>query len=285
MSFYRISNINLRVEPYNDKNLKRFEEFVCEAVNDIDIDIDVELIETTTLPKIEGKIVYQEDAIIINKPHGGIAMYMLDKTDIERGILGLLDANEDFSKVKLYYIADIDMYGYTSVEMIIGAIFKSRIIYHNGIVMHASAIEWNKKGVLFTAPSGTGKSTQSTLWSDHMGASILNDDCPAIRIDNEGISVFGTPWSGSTTKFINDKAKLSAIIVLEQNSQNSICKITNSELAKHLLPRFYLPYQDNALLDRAIKVIESIINTIPVYLLKCRPDLEAVELVKKCLME
>ena len=85
------------------------------------------------------------------------------------------------------------------------------LIENNGIVLHASYIEWNNKAILFTAPSGNGKSTQADLWASHRQAEIINGDRAVIRIIDGKIFADGIPFSGSSTYCKNRTLPLAAI--------------------------------------------------------------------------
>ena len=76
------------------------------------------------------------------------------------------------------------------------------------MLLHSSAVVVDGYAYLFSADSGTGKSTHTGLWKQHFGdrAYIINDDKPAIRkVDGEWY-VFGTPWSGKTDTSVNPRA-------------------------------------------------------------------------------
>lgn len=153
----------------------------------------------------------------------------------------------------------------------------------SGLVLHASAISHRGKGIAFTAPSGTGKSTHTQLWEKYRpGTVVLNDDMPIIRIINNKPVIYGTPWSGSEIKYRNDSAPLTAIVILERAQKNSIIRLDAGEALKSLMPRLMLPYYDQALMDIAIRSLDDMIRLVPVYHLQCRPDVEAVELVHQC---
>lgn len=162
-------------------------------------------------------------------------------------------------------------------------LFRTAILFHNGIVVHSAAINCNGTGIIFSAPSGTGKSTQANLWRQYKGAAILNGDRPALRLIDETVYVYGTLWSGSSPDFQNAKAPLKAIVMLEQAEQNSLRPLTPEEAVRYLLPRIYLPYGLEDLLEKAVDNADAIIRRVPVCLLKCRPDFEAVEIVSQWL--
>jgi len=158
-------------------------------------------------------------------------------------------------------------------------LFRSVIMYHRGLVIHSSGIECDGIGIIFTAPSGTGKSTQADLWRMHRNARVLNGDRAALRFDGDTVNVYGTPWSGSSPDSRNEHAPLKAIVILEQAKENTLKRLTPQEAAWHLVPRCYLPYGIPSLLDLAFNNLNDIIYAVPVYMLKCKIGREAVDLV------
>ncbi|MBQ9545440.1 MAG: hypothetical protein IJV00_09980, partial [Clostridia bacterium] len=51
---------------------------------------------------------------------------------------------------------------------------------HGGFVFHGACVSFEKGGYLFTAPSGTGKTTHIRLWRNYLGGNvdIVNGDKP-----------------------------------------------------------------------------------------------------------
>lgn len=198
-------------------------------------------------------------------------------------IICKLTTDQDWRHVSISYLKDIPGIEDFVTRFVGNIIMRNLILVHEGIILHASSVKWIGKGIIFTAPSGTGKSTQARLWETYMGADVLNDDAPALKISNKQITVHGTPWCGSHSKHMNTCAPLAAIFVLEQNKENRIRRLTQRELTSRLLPRFLLPYHDPHFMDIALQHFAGITASTPVYLLQCRPDREAVELVYSCL--
>jgi hypothetical protein len=155
--------------------------------------------------------------------------------------------------------------------------FRTTILFYQGIVLHASAISYNGKGLVFSAPSGTGKSTHANLWAVHKGAEVLNADRPALRIIEDQVRVYGTPWSGTSDQFMNKSAQLHAIFLLEQSLQNKVEMLSPQEALQRLAARCYLPYFDAGLMGMALDNIGLILEKTPVHLLKCRPDKQSEE--------
>ena len=126
--------------------------------------------------------------------------------------------------------------------MYTGSMFYRTLIAHDGFLLHSSAVVLNDKAYLFSAPSGTGKSTHTSLWlKEFPGAEILNDDKPAIRILKDGIYVYGTPWSGKTDLNLNRKIPLQGIAFLERGEANTIAPMNSMKALENLLNQTVRP--------------------------------------------
>jgi len=108
-----------------------------------------------------------------------------------------------------------------------GASFCRHLLDYEGMVLHASALAYEERAYLFSAPCGTGKSTHARQWQEHFGSDkvqIINDDKPALRLTDGSFYVFGTPWSGKSEYSLNVQVPLQAICFLEQSAHNWIEK-------------------------------------------------------------
>lgn len=155
------------------------------------------------------------------------------------------------------------------------------LLHHNGFMLHASAISYEGQGILFSAPSGTGKTTHTKLWEKaYDSAFILNDDSPIIRFmeDNKAY-VCGSPWAGASGEGRNAIVPLKAIVFLQQGATNEICRLQTLQALQWLLGCVNRPVE-KGLMDKLFTLIHLLLSDTPCYLLKCRPDLDAVETVK-----
>ena len=144
------------------------------------------------------------------------------------------------------------------------------------LILHASYIRHGDRGIIFTAPSGTGKSTQADLWRDHRGAEILNGDRAVIGLRGEIPYVFGFPMSGSSPYCENVDLPLCCIVSLLQGPENRIRRLRGREALKVILNGTYADpkHRDDFIrnIDTALKLVHT-----PVFELSCRPDIGAVE--------
>lgn len=145
-----------------------------------------------------------------------------------------------------------------------------------GLMLHCSLIEWEGRGIAFTAPSQTGKSTQARLWSEHRGATILNGDRAILRVADGGIYAYGSPWAGSSDLYINRRVPLSAIVVLEQAKENRVRALPQQEALGLFLEGSSLPFWEPTLLEMGMQTLETILTRVPMALLSCLPDEGAV---------
>jgi len=149
------------------------------------------------------------------------------------------------------------------------------------VSIHASAVMVQGKSVLFLGESGTGKSTQTGLWLNHIPETeLLNDDSPFIRVESDGnIRIYGSPWSGKTAYYKNRHTPVAAFIRLSQAPYNRIRRLNGIEAIAALLPScpFAFAY-DKPLSDLIYSIVSLTLRQVPVYHLECLPDSDAVRL-------
>lgn len=158
-----------------------------------------------------------------------------------------------------------------------GSEFYNCLPEFGGFLLHASAVVHENKAYLFSAPCGTGKSTHTSLWLKRFDdAYILNDDKPAIRLTKDGFFVYGTPFSGKTELNVNKKVPLGGICALERGNTNYIEKMDTEEALFRILNQTVRPY-DERKMEILLKLLDKLIETMPIYKLHCNMDIEAVD--------
>ena len=154
-------------------------------------------------------------------------------------------------------------------------------ILHGAIQIHSSAIGYGGKSIIFSAPSGTGKTTHAHFWVEHFNAFMLNGDRPIIRMhEDNAVFAYGSPWSGSDRFFVNKKLPLHAIVFIEQAASNKVFKLEAHEAVDRILPRCYLPYFSPMMMVEALLNVENILKHVPCYLLQCTPERSSADLLK-----
>lgn len=156
----------------------------------------------------------------------------------------------------------------------------------DGMIFHASAVEANDEGYLFTAPSGTGKSTHARLWKEMLGEkmSYINDDKPIIRLIGEDFYVYGTPWNGKHRLDSNKKTKIKAICRINQAKENRIKEISAGEMLITILNQTVRPTKTEEV-DKLFYLVDKLLKRVKLYNLECDISREAAELSFRTMSE
>lgn len=144
------------------------------------------------------------------------------------------------------------------------------------LLFHGSVIAVDGEGYLFTAKSGTGKSTHTRLWREYFGerAVMVNDDKPLLRITDSGVTAYGTPWDGKHRLSTNTAVPLKGICILTRDTTNHI------DLAEsHAVYPLIVQQTNRSLtadgMKQTLSLIDRMLNVVPVYQLGCNMDIEA----------
>ena len=158
------------------------------------------------------------------------------------------------------------------------------LLNKQAFLLHSSFISWKGNGILFTAPSGTGKSTQANLWEKYEKAEIYNGDRTIVRKIDDKFIGFGSPYAGSSGIYRNESAHVKAIVVLSQAKKNQIQRLNGRQAFLPLYKETLMNTWNSTYMTQMIDLLKEVSEKIPVYHLECRPDKEAVMLVKKAVL-
>ena len=168
-----------------------------------------------------------------------------------------------------------------------GFLFYRDLLAFNGMMLHASAIELDGKAYLFSAPSGTGKSTHARLWQEVFGdrARLFNDDKPALRLIDSTWFAYGTPWCGKDGININMKAPLAGICFLKQGQQNVIRRLSGGDAITSVISQTLRKFKDPKNKERMLELVGRLISDVPIFELYNRPEPEAARLSYETMRE
>ena len=149
----------------------------------------------------------------------------------------------------------------------------------DAFVFHGAAISYKNQGYLFTAPSGTGKSTHIRLWRRYVGKSvdIINGDKPIIKIKDDGVFVCSTPWAGKEGWQKNRTFPLGCVTFLERSKEPFILRIEPQNCLKKIMNQVYMPKNPQNL-GRTLELIDRLLAQVPVCSLGCDISEKSVEI-------
>lgn len=162
--------------------------------------------------------------------------------------------------------------------------FYRKLLNYDGFMMHASAVVVDGKAYLFSAKSGTGKSTHTKLWLQYFGerAYILNDDKPALRLMDGKWYAFGTPWSGKDDNSVNTCVELAGIAVVKRADENAIEPYTGISAIFDIFTQVTRP-KPHELREKTMNLLSKLITDVPIWKLNCNMEMEAAEIAYKAM--
>jgi len=203
-------------------------------------------------------------------------------------VVSFAKANIDYSDFLLnvdpaYYAlqSDPNYQGQMRDEVMIymRKLLTGKLALDSGLCMHACVIDYDGNGILFSASTKTGKSTHAHLWREVFpGTEIINGDNGFCRVLDDCPFVFGAPWCGDSNEFMNKTLPVRAIVFIERAPENTIEKLSALDAFVRLSARCYMPFWDKALINKTMDTIEFMTQKVACYLLRCRPDRDAVRI-------
>lgn len=153
------------------------------------------------------------------------------------------------------------------------------VVDYNRILMHGSAIAVDGKGYIFTARSGTGKSTHTKLLRRLLGVRtrMVNDDKPFVYLDGDTFYVCGTPWMGKHKLGNNITVPLAGIFFLRRSDENVLETLSADEALPLLLSQCHRPVDAMKMLN-TLEIIDKLLQNVPLYDLGCNMDISAAHL-------
>lgn len=154
-----------------------------------------------------------------------------------------------------------------------------QMISYDTILFHGSVVAVDGVGYLFTAKSGTGKSTHTRLWREYFGdrAVMVNDDKPLLKITDSGVIAYGTPYNGKHRLGTNTSVPLKAICILTRSADNHIEAITREQAYTILLQQVYRP-ADMLKMTKTLELVDRLADSVKLYKLDCNMDISAAKI-------
>lgn len=169
----------------------------------------------------------------------------------------------------------------------IGQHFYYRLLDFGGCMVHSSAVAMDDRAYLFTAPSGTGKSTHTSQWQKAFGvdrAQIINDDKPAVRRIDGVYYAYGTPFSGKSDMNINTRVPLGAICIVERGERNAIARVDTKEATLFFLTQTVRSIFEKRM-DSLLTFMDGLLSEIPVYKMQCDISTDAARMAYEAMRD
>lgn len=231
---------------------------------------------TDQLPELPEQIIHQDMCYRVHSDHRGQFMRSFFDAPRDYTPYAVSDRESDGSRILVQYLAK----GRHCLETLGSSFFhlglESLLISRDRLCIHAACIRTEFGGVLFSGPSGIGKSTQAALWQRYRGSRQINGDRPILAHAKDGWLAWGSPYAGSSNCHVNESCPVTAIIMLRQAGQCSLRRLPPSEAFRAIWPQLTMHSWDRRQIVDASALAIELTGSVPVYELSCTPNEEAV---------
>ena len=274
---YNIAGLNILIKsPYEIPYMNNFENFYNAEVFKGNYDIIYNFIENNKQISFKSKPLYSDIEYKIFYENNTFyrEFTYLDK-DNAHGCL--VDEGENNYTCYLYRnFSDEKIRSYNIFNSLA---IENALIKYDVFILHSSFLNYKNNAILFSGPSGIGKSTQADLWEEYKGAEIINGDRSLLRKKDGKWYAYGSPFAGSSKIYKNKSYPIKAIIMLKKGKSNKITKLNKIESFKYLIRESTINYFDINFYNKVIDLLVDLIDNVSVYLLECLPNKEAVDLL------
>lgn len=218
---------------------------------------------------------YEDQSLRVREQQDGVVLYHKDPGS-QRVFAALREAGD---RKTLEFFGDFPYRTVPEIYLLSYLALDKTMNEHGRLLLHASFIATERGAILFTAPSGTGKSTQAALWQRCRGSEIINGDRAGIWRGADGWLAGGVPWSGTSGISRNRMLPLLAVVILHQGAENRLENVRISQKFGALMEQTTINPWNREMYLRTQEQLLDLCQSVPVYWLSCRPDEGAVELL------
>jgi len=250
------------------------------SAGDADCPVSIDLVPVSSLPDYPAKGFWSDEHYFTHV-EGNSAVFVCNYPGEAPYALIL----EHENRLEIRYVEIFEKYLRDSNALLNLIGIEHFLLSQFGFLLHASFISWQGRGILFSAPCGTGKSTQADLWERYEHSRTINGDRAAARCPDGIWTAYGVPFAGTSGIYLRESAPISAIVTLAQGHENKISRLSPKAALQKLLPEISCRRWDALFMGKLMNLLIQLLQAVPVYYLECRPDQGAVALLRDCLLK
>lgn len=277
---YSIAGVGLRqYTPWEQEISEEFIPFVKESDAECDYEVKFRIVDKLAEPF--GRLAFSNQAFYVYVDENGNSIryfhndredgsaYMTSQMDQERKCVLIECIPENLSR---FGTSSKDFFGIGLERLLLGK---------DALVLHASCVDTPYGGILFSGPSGIGKSTQADLWCKCGQGRLLNGDRPILRKMEDRWRAYGSPYAGSSKCHVNECCGIRAIVLLKRASVCEIRRLSGAEMFRRVFAGMTVNNWDYEYVMKASELTMQLIREVPVYELACTKEQEAVQILQE----
>lgn len=236
---------------------------------------------TDEMPAPEGKMVFSDPGRLVFETAGGTSSWIgpVQQSYADAHIWVRREKNTSTALFLRRLVGDR-----IGIRSVLNALESEHLaVIQGGFLLHGSCICHKGKAIVFTAPSGTGKSTQAELWRIHRNVTVINGDRIMLRSGQYGWEAVGIPFCGSSGIRENRILPLAAVVALSQAPVTAVAPLTGVRAFRKIWEGCTLQTWNRQDVDRCAGYVEALLGSVPVFHLACTPDISAVEALEAVL--
>lgn len=232
-----------------------------------------QIVVSETFPPIEGEVIARRADLLVYQSNKGEGRMLGVK-----GIPGYYAYYQELSANQAKVVLLRNRLRSLHIDPFFNSMLalEKRMLLKNSLILHCTYVRCGGKAILFSGPSGIGKSTQGSLWEKYRLAEIINGDRALLRqIDNLWYSC-GWPVCGSSDICHNKAAAIHAIVMLSQGRENHVRRLSSIRAFTQLYSQITVNQWDREAQNRAINLLERLVTQVPVFHFQCNISEEAI---------
>ena len=153
--------------------------------------------------------------------------------------------------------------------------------------LHGVSIGYRDRAWIFSAPSGTGKSTHAKLWEEAFGVGQINGDLALLAFrDEKGRETPGTlwllpgPWCGTSGIFTTRAVTVGGITLLARDTKDELEPLAPDRKQLLLANRLVSPFWTREMLEDHLAFAGEVTRQVPLWRLHCTKNPSAAQVMK-----
>lgn len=236
----------------------------------------VELCPYRPFPSENGKLLLRSFELSVMECDNKFILFFPTMKQVEE-----VHISKNAAEVKIYYTPLHDEDFRENLFHVLRHTFLYLAQLHNMFALHSASILYKDKAWLFSGPAGTGKSTHTALWKEHIHTPILNGDLNLLAIEDNVPVIHGIPWCGTSGICTTETYPVGGIILLKQDTENSVAELPKDQKLLQVCNRLISPVWNAQQLDCNMDFASRFTRDILVKRLLCTKDIHAVEVIKQ----